>query len=322
MRNVNYAGVQLSNLTALSYYAYSAMNNGQQFPYLSLDVSCAGCSGGSTPNSDRLFFEPPYQTPATNANPNCPDEGAALMLTWQYWDALHGCWWDNNGELGYPPCGFNGYPACIPQDPINCPTTTYCAGGGALRTAPLTDFIAKHPDAKIYNPATLDSPKGVGGLRLLVGFGSPTDNFDGNVDMVSVGVGGNSTSYDFEPPTCREADANGDFHGNHGDGDVKMDNDNCEETGQGGNGEGSDNVQSTNRGDGKDFQSTTIESTAFDSTANTMTVTGLGVSAGSPVAFTLVVVEPGLITPGFVSMTFSDGYSNAGSLLTGSIVLN
>src|SRR6202790_1067866 len=36
MRNVNYAGVQLSNLTALSYYAYSAMNNGQQFPYLSL----------------------------------------------------------------------------------------------------------------------------------------------------------------------------------------------------------------------------------------------------------------------------------------------
>lgn len=59
MRSTRYAGVLLTNLTELTYYAYSALNNGQQFPFLSLDVTCYTCPGGS----DRLFFEPPYQEP-------------------------------------------------------------------------------------------------------------------------------------------------------------------------------------------------------------------------------------------------------------------
>jgi hypothetical protein len=297
MRNSNYSGTLLSNLTELTYYAYSAMNNGQQFPYLTFNVSCNGCSGGSTPNTDILFFEPPYQTLTANGNLNCKEEGFTQMFTWQQWDALHGCWWDNGGFAN--------------------------PGIGAR---PLSDFIAQYPDATIYNPATTDSPKGVGGVRFAVGFASPTDNFDGNVDMFTIGVQGNSTSYDFEPPpACQEADGNGDFHSQDGrHGNVQMDNDNCEESGKGGNGESEhgDSVSSSDRGDGKDFQSTNIESSQFDPVAGTVTITGVGTSGGSPVAFTLVAVQSSIASLGSVSMVFSDGYSITGDLVNGSISLS
>jgi hypothetical protein len=297
MRNSNYGGVSLSSLTALSYFAYHtavASPNQQQWPYLSLEVSCTGCSNNppTITNTDRLFFEPPYQQPGTGG-PTCaiPGQNPTVTNQWQQWDALNGCWWDNGAELG----------------------------SGGLDTKPLSYFIAHHPDAKIINPS------GLGGLRLAVGFASPTDQFDGNVDMVTVGVRGNSTSYDFEPPTCREADGNGDFHSKDGrQGDVQMDNDNCEESGHGGNGESDqgDGVDSSNRGDGQDFHSTKIESTQFDPMAGTMTVTGLGTTNGTPVTFTLVAVETGIGGLGSVSLIFSDGYSIAGDLLDGSITLN
>jgi hypothetical protein len=38
LRNTNYAGVELSDLTNLTYWAYSAVNNLQQFPHLTLAV--------------------------------------------------------------------------------------------------------------------------------------------------------------------------------------------------------------------------------------------------------------------------------------------
>jgi hypothetical protein len=296
MRNTRYSGVLLSNLSELSYYAYSAMNNGQQFPFLSLEVSCSGCTGGSTTDSDRLFFEPPYQSIATNANPSCKEEGLTAMFNWQQWDALHGCWWDNGG-FANPGTG----------------------------TRPLADFIAVHTDATIYNPATPDSPGGIGGIRVAVGFAEPIQ-FDGNVDMVTVGVKRSATTtYNFEPPTCNEADGNGDFQSQDGrQGNVQMDNDKCEESGHGGNGESGqgDSVDSSNRGDGQDFHSTNIETTQFDAVAGTMTITGVGTTNGIPVAFTLVAVQSSLASLGSLSMVFSDGYSIAGTLVNGSITLS
>src|SRR5437879_9600928 len=59
MRTTRYGQVRLANLNELTYWAYSAMNNGQQFPFLALNVSN---TGGST-TDDILFFEPPYQSP-------------------------------------------------------------------------------------------------------------------------------------------------------------------------------------------------------------------------------------------------------------------
>jgi hypothetical protein len=120
-----YAATPLSALTALSYSTYVTSNNGQQFPYLSIEIS-TGVSG--TPN-DVLFFEPPYQ----------PSQGTPVLNTWQTWNALAGGWWDNNGlgnpsnagvvplstfETAYPDATIENY------DPGLTPATT--RGGIAL----------------------------------------------------------------------------------------------------------------------------------------------------------------------------------------------
>jgi parallel beta-helix repeat protein len=115
-------------------------------------------------------------------------------------------------------------------------------------------------------------------------------------------------------PECHEADGGGDFQGQQ-QGNFSSDNDSCKDGDQ-------ESVQSTNRGDGKDFQSTHIDSTKYDSNANTLTVSGTGVSGGLPVTFVFVALETGPTTPGWVSFIFSDGYANAGNLLNGSVLLH
>ncbi len=114
---------------------------------------------------------------------------------------------------------------------------------------------------------------------------------------------------------CHEGDGDGRFHGNHGDGDFHFNGDGCLDGDK-------DQVTSSNRGDGKDFQSASIDSISVNSLGNTMTMTGTGTSGGAPVTFVLVAVESTALTPGTVSMTFSDGYTNAGTLLDGSITLH
>jgi len=114
---------------------------------------------------------------------------------------------------------------------------------------------------------------------------------------------------------CNEGDGGGNFHGDRGDGDFSFDSDGCIDGDQ-------DRVDSQNRGDGKDFHSTRIDSIAIDSLGHTLTIQGVGTSAGIPVAFVLVAVETTLLTPGTISYTFSDGYTNAGSLVTGSVLLH
>jgi hypothetical protein len=117
-----------------------------------------------------------------------------------------------------------------------------------------------------------------------------------------------------QPAKCHEGDGGGDFDGNHGHGNVKFDGDGCRDGDQ-------DQVDSDNRGDGKDFHSMTIDSVAVDSLANAMTITGTGTSNGLPVTFVLVAVGGTPLTLGSVTMTFSDGYTNTGDLSTGSIAV-
>jgi hypothetical protein len=122
-------------------------------------------------------------------------------------------------------------------------------------------------------------------------------------------------TWDCTAPECQEGDGGGHFHGDKGDGDVNFDSDGCRDGDQ-------DQVDSNNRGDGHDFHSTQINSIAVDSLTHTVTITGIGTSDGSPVAFTLVAVEGTLLTPASVSFIFSDGFTNAGSLLDGSVTLH
>ncbi len=69
------------------------------------------------------------------------------------------------------------------------------------------------------------------------------------------------------------------------------------------------------------FNSTQILSVAFDDIAHTITIVGLGLDNGLPVTFTAVGLDTGQPALDTFSLTLSDGYSNAGNLLNGSITL-
>lgn len=55
--------------------------------------------------------------------------------------------------------------------------------------------------------------------------------------------------------------------------------------------------------------------------AHAVTIAGLGTNNGVPVAFTIVAVDSSLVAPGMFSITLSNGYTNSGHLLDGSITL-
>jgi hypothetical protein len=163
----------LASITALNYYAYDQVNNGQQFPYLALSINTGAVDLSGDPGgmplantTDTLFFEPPYQTPSTG-NPSLPNQGATVQNVWQKWDASIGGWWDNDG-IGNP---------------------------GAGGVVPLSTFITDFPDATIQNGGL----PGLGGIAMQVGFESAGDTEVGNVDAFTIGIAGVNTTYDFEP---------------------------------------------------------------------------------------------------------------------------
>ena len=132
------------------------------------------------------------------------------------------------------------------------------------------------------------------------------------IDNISYG---NALITSPENEGCHEGDGNGHFRGDHGDGNFDADSDGCMDGDQ-------DHVDSDNRGDGKDFHSTGIDSVTLNSLGNSETITGTGTSAGVPVTFVLVEAAPTALTPGSVSLTFSDGFANTGDLLDGTVSLN
>ena len=88
------------------------------------------------------------------------------MNTWQLWHAGGGCWWSNSGNFGNPGTGV----------------------------VPLKALVTAHPNATIVNPAANE-----GGIRLLVGEASPTDQLQGNPDAFTIRVAGKATYfYNFE----------------------------------------------------------------------------------------------------------------------------
>jgi hypothetical protein len=119
VRNSNYGGVKLADLTALSYSSYANAWNGQQVPYIELNVS----QNNDGNYDDILFFEPAYQTPASG-NPSLPNQGDPILGTWQTWDALDGGWWSNSGDGGLNP---------------------------GMNVKPLSAYLAVHPNAAIID---------------------------------------------------------------------------------------------------------------------------------------------------------------------------
>lgn len=90
MRNNNYAGTRLADITELSYFTYVQQFIDEQAPYIILNLT----------NGDLLFFEPVYQD-ATFFPTN--DQGNVVLNTWQDWDARRGGWWSLMGLAGANP---------------------------------------------------------------------------------------------------------------------------------------------------------------------------------------------------------------------------
>jgi hypothetical protein len=170
LRNPNYAGTKLSDLTALSYSTYvQQFGSGGQAPYLILNIDLD--NNGTT--DDQLFFEPVYQSgtystvdPSITIPDQCPGITNCVALnTWQTWNALAGGWWSLNAATFGPP----------------------------LTT--IEQYVADNPDATIVN-----STSGAGGVRIVAGFGEGSWNgFIGNADAFTIGVSACNTTFNFEP---------------------------------------------------------------------------------------------------------------------------
>jgi hypothetical protein len=115
---------------------------------------------------------------------------------------------------------------------------------------------------------------------------------------------------------CHEGDGDGHIQGEKsGEASFHVDEDACEDN-------DAEHVDANDPSGNMDFHSTQITSVAFDDVAHTITVAGLGTDNGLPVAFTIVGVDSSLVPPGLFSISLSDGYTNSGNLLDGSIRLH
>jgi uncharacterized repeat protein (TIGR01451 family) len=178
LRHPGFSGTALPNpsptpaavneLTSLSYSTYAQSGgSGGQAPYLLLNID----NDNDGALDDQLFFEPVYQNGTYSVIflgdpvPNqCAVPACVIPGVWQTWDAFNGGWWSANESAGGPP----------------------------LIT--LKRYREEHPNARIVNSAS-----GLGGVRIVTGFGAGAwDNFVGNVDEFSIGVGPDTTIYDFE----------------------------------------------------------------------------------------------------------------------------
>ncbi len=113
--------------------------------------------------------------------------------------------------------------------------------------------------------------------------------------------------------TCREAGGKGDQNGKDGGkAQFGFSHDGCNNT---------DSASYTDSGAGVKFVASSVTSATFNDTAHTVTLVGTGTDNGAPVAFTIVAADSSLVPPGMFSITLSDGYSNSGSLLDGSVTI-
>jgi hypothetical protein len=211
--------------------------------------------------------------------------------------------------ITYPEPGFGG---SNETGTVSCPNSPSASN-------PCTLTI-KVNVADVGNPTNSILLEEVGGYSLASAHqqGALT-NAQAQADDVPLEVDG-ACCYNTRPPAtasppCHEGDGNGSIHGkDSGTATFSFDEDSCEN-------QDVESEQFDDPGSGTDFRSTQISAVTFDDVANTVTIVGTGTDNGIPVAFTIVGVDNGPSLPGVFSITLSDGYSNTGTLLSGSIQL-
>lgn len=279
-----------------------------------------------TPDSSNL------QVTLTIENLSAPPPPANIISA--YWTV----YWTYNGTIYYAqatstgPAVFNysdGTFAGGTFNPVNSSLT------GIATTGPNGTYVITVPRADVGNPAN--------GATL----SSPYADTHGSFTVAGTGVfytaaadrapdAGNGAQYvvaqtcpTTPPPACHQNDGNGQMHGKAGGyASFQQDDDNCDEQAGTDSGAGDDTqaggaAQYQDPGTGTNFQATHIVSTTFTSTgaAHSVTLAGTGTDNGKPVTFTIVVVNNGSIGLDTYSITLSDGYSNSGNLISGSLSL-
>jgi hypothetical protein len=149
-----------------------------------------------------------------------------------------------------------------------------------------------------------------------------TTNAQAEADNVPLEIDG-ACCYNFKasvangpPPVCREADGNGDIHSTgSGKASFSMDKDHCEDL-------DNEDLHAQDSSAGMNFQSTQILSATFNDALNSVVIAGNGTDNGNAVTFTATAVDNGATALDTFALTLSDGYTNTGTLLDGTITLH
>lgn len=154
-----YFGYAFTPLTAFTELSYSTYVQ-DNFTGQAPAIELAVDTTGDGIGDDRLVFEPVYQT---GQHPGPAQNGGHVALgTWQRWDALIGGWWARSSGMAGPP------------------------------TYTLASYAASHPGARV---ALISS---FGSLVLTAGGGNNWNHFVGFADALTIGVRGESKTFDFE----------------------------------------------------------------------------------------------------------------------------
>ncbi len=215
--------------------------------------------------------------------------------------------------LTYPEPGAGTLTGKTETGTITCPAIPSA-------TSPCTLTINAHV-ADVGGPTANSLLEEVGayGLAAAIQEGAET-NGTAESDTVPLEIDG-VCCYNFRasvqngpPPACHEADGNGDIHSaNSGKASFSMDKDHCEDL-------DNEDLHAQDLSANMNFQSTQILSVIFNDAASSATLLGNGTDNGNTVTFTAVAVN-GAAGVGTFSLTLSDGYTNSGTLLDGSIQL-
>src|SRR5438128_9573791 len=89
LRSTRYHRTYLRDLSRLDYYACDERNNGQQWPFIALEIDW----DGNNTIDDELIFEPTYQNPVDGGlfgvgSNQGPPVAPFVGQRWQFWDAL------------------------------------------------------------------------------------------------------------------------------------------------------------------------------------------------------------------------------------------
>jgi len=188
LRSTRYHRTYLRDLTRLDYYTCDESNNGQQLPFILLDIDW----NGDNAIDDLIFFEPAYQNAGEGGTCGAGSaQDVQVLGKWQFWDALRidggmfkACYWALSSPLGGGGTGTIG-----------------CGQGEFVCS--LSDYIAQHPNAAIIN---VDGNHG--GVQVAHGDASTPDVFNGWVDAFTIGKNMNTANnqanstvtYDFQKP--------------------------------------------------------------------------------------------------------------------------